>query len=65
MYGQLESALELIAALIEGVHAHWREIADEASLSEIDRGTLWRRQFLNPYAFEGAPADLAALEPRE
>jgi serine/threonine-protein kinase HipA len=26
---------------------------DEASLSPVDRAFLWRRQFLNAYAFEG------------
>jgi serine/threonine-protein kinase HipA len=31
----------------------WGAICDEAELSEVDRGYLWRRQFLNDYAFEG------------
>ena len=31
----------------------WDTICDEAELSEVDRGYLWRRQFLNDYAFEG------------
>ncbi|MDV3482480.1 MULTISPECIES: hypothetical protein [Sphingobium] len=26
---------------------------DEAELAEVDRAFLWRRQFLNEYAFEG------------
>jgi len=30
-------------------------------LSEVDRNFFWRRQFLNPFAFEEAPAELAAL----
>ncbi|MEA2929624.1 MAG: serine/threonine-protein kinase HipA, partial [Hyphomicrobiales bacterium] len=28
---------------------------------EVDRNLMWRRQFLNPFAFEGAPAELAGL----
>jgi serine/threonine-protein kinase HipA len=31
----------------------WGAICDEAELSEVDRGYLWRRQFLNDYAFDG------------
>ena len=60
-----KAASELIEAQIEGIHAHWQQTAEAASLSELDKGTLWRRQFLNPYAFEGAPSGLAALERRE
>lgn len=33
----------------------------EARLSPIDKKLFWRRQFLNPYAFESAPAALRAL----
>lgn len=31
----------------------WDGICDEAELSMIDRSYLWRRQFVNDYAFEG------------
>lgn len=31
----------------------WDRVCDEAELSEVDRSFLWRRQFLNDYAFEG------------
>ena len=27
----------------------------------IDRDLFWRRQFLTPYAFEGAPEELSAM----
>jgi hypothetical protein len=33
------------------VPKHWRGVCDEAGLTEVDRNLLWRRQFLNPYAF--------------
>jgi serine/threonine-protein kinase HipA len=36
-------------------------VCREADLSEVDRNVLWRRQFLNPFAFEGAPAEIAGL----
>jgi serine/threonine-protein kinase HipA len=57
-----KDAMDLIAAQIEGIRAHWQDAADAASLSEVDRGVLWRRRFLNPYAFEGAPEGIAALD---
>ena len=30
-------------------------------LTEVDRNLFWRRQFLNPFAFEGAPKELVEL----
>ncbi len=35
------------------IRDQWPRICEEADLSEIDRNLLWRRQFLNPSAFEG------------
>jgi serine/threonine-protein kinase HipA len=46
---------------IETIRDRWAEICVEAKLAEVDQNLLWRRQFLNPYAFFGAPAGLAAL----
>lgn len=43
------------------IRDRWAAICAEARLSEVDRNLLWRRQFLNPFAFEDAPARLAAL----
>ncbi|WP_036291327.1 type II toxin-antitoxin system HipA family toxin [Methylosinus sp. PW1] len=57
-----KAASELIEAQIRGVYAKFGEIAEEAELSSIDRKQLWRRTFLNPYAFEDAPQAIAALE---
>ena len=39
----------------------WAAVCSEAALSDVDRSLLWRRQFLHPFAFEGAPPSLAAL----
>jgi hypothetical protein len=33
----------------------------EVRWSEIDRNLLWRRSFLYPFAFQGAPPSLAGL----
>lgn len=46
-------ARDLIDHQIPTITGLWRTICDEAELTEVDRGYLWRRQFLNDYAFEG------------
>lgn len=46
-------ARSIIEGQIAVIRESWREICDEAQLSEVDRTFLWRRQFLNDYAFEG------------
>ena len=46
------SALEIMKQQIEVIKNNWEAVCNEAALNEIDRKLLWRRQFLNPYAFE-------------
>lgn len=46
-----EEAIATIDRLIFGIQEHWQAVCDEAELSEVDRRLLWRRQFLNPFAF--------------
>lgn len=58
-------AEDIVAAQVETIRARWGEVCEEAELSEVDRRLFWRRQFLNPYAFEGAPARIRSLEPAE
>lgn len=36
----------------EVIENHWESACDEAGLSAVDRNLFWRRQFLNPFAFE-------------
>lgn len=57
-----KDALDIIAVQIEGIRMHWPEVTQEAALTEIDKGVLWRRRFLNPYAFEDAPPAIAAMD---
>ena len=54
-------ALALAEHQIKVVRDQWASICAEANLTEVDRNLLWRRQFLNPFAFEGAPPALAGL----
>lgn len=55
-------AREIINRQASEIIAGWAEACDEAELAEVDRALLWRRQFLNDYAFEnfvnGLPAGL-------
>jgi len=54
-------ALLLIEAQVVAICDHWAAVCEEAALSPVERAFLWRRQILNPFAFEGAPASLARL----
>jgi serine/threonine-protein kinase HipA len=56
-----DDALSVVRHQIKAICDHWATVSAEANLTEIDRNLMWRRQFLNPFAFEGAPADLTAL----
>ncbi|ACM31113.1 type II toxin-antitoxin system HipA family toxin [Rhizobium rhizogenes] len=57
----VEEAIGIIERQIITVRDRWSEVCDEGGLTEIDRNLLWRRQFLNPFAFEGAPVQLLGL----
>lgn len=50
-------ARELINHQIETIIRLWGNVCDEAELSEVDRSYLWRRQFLNDYAFDNYADD--------
>lgn len=48
----------IIANQIKIIQERFQIICDEARLPEVDRRLMWRRQFLNPFAFYGAPDKL-------
>jgi serine/threonine-protein kinase HipA len=54
-------ALALAARQIKLISAKWESVCDEAKLTAVDRHFFWRRQFFNPFAFEGAPPNLTRL----
>jgi serine/threonine-protein kinase HipA len=54
-------AAAIVARQVTVIRNLWKQVCDEAALSTIDRRLFWRRQFLNPFAFEGAPPDISAL----
>lgn len=35
------------------IENEWQAVCDEAKLSEAERAMFWRREYLNPFAFEG------------
>jgi serine/threonine-protein kinase HipA len=56
-----EAAAALVTDQIKNILGQWGTVCDEAGLSVVDRQLFWRRQFLNPFAFEAAPPDIARL----
>jgi len=58
-------ATAIAVAQIVAIRDRWDEVCAEAELSAVDRALLWRRQFLNAFAFEGAPQALAVLAPAD
>lgn len=46
-------ARDLISHQVTTIARKWCDICGEAELGQVERGFLWRRQFLNDYAFEG------------
>ena len=57
-----KEAIEIVDGQLGCIIEHWDAVCDEASLTETDRALLWRRQFLNPYAFEDLDGDAASLK---
>lgn len=45
-------ARRVVEAQVATIRDGWDEVCDEARLGRTDRAFLWRRQFLNDYAFE-------------
>lgn len=48
-------AVSIIERQVQLITEHWDAVCEEAELSQIDKNLFWGRQFLNPFAFEGAP----------
>lgn len=46
-------ATEIIDHQLDVIRTEWVEVCDLAALTEVDRASLWHRQFLNPYTLDG------------
>lgn len=57
-----DEAIAIARRQIELIHTNFRPVATAAGLSVELQNLLAGRAFLNPYVFEGAPLELAALE---
>lgn len=47
-----EDAEEIFDKQVEQITQYWEEVCSEAQLNEIDASYFWKKQFLNPFAFE-------------
>jgi len=47
-----KQATEIIEYQKQIIEDNWTSVCDEAELNQTDRNFYWKRQFLNPYAFE-------------
>jgi serine/threonine-protein kinase HipA len=56
-----DDAIAVTAHQITTILQRWDSICQEAALTQTDRNLLWRRAFLNRFAFEGAPPSIAEL----
>lgn len=56
-----EEATAIAARQIVTIKREWQTVCDEAALNTVNRDLFWRRQFLNPFAFEGAPEELREM----
>ncbi|WP_244617221.1 type II toxin-antitoxin system HipA family toxin [Pleomorphomonas diazotrophica] len=56
-----DEATAIAARQIATIRREWQSVCDEAALGAVDRDLFWRRQFLNPFAFEGAPEALREM----
>ena len=46
-----EQARNIFSHITEVIEQNWEAVCEEAELSKVDKDSLWRRQFLNPYSF--------------
>jgi serine/threonine-protein kinase HipA len=45
---------------VQSIRDNWDRVCDEAQLMVADRRLFWHRQFLNPFAFFGAPGEIGS-----
>jgi serine/threonine-protein kinase HipA len=54
----VKNAKRIIKRQVKAIQSNWTSVCDEAKMTKVDREYLWGRQFLNPFAFYGAPPDI-------
>lgn len=53
-----EYAIDIVNTQVRLIEQEWNTVCDDANLGAVDRNYFWRRQFLNPFAFYGAPDEV-------
>jgi serine/threonine-protein kinase HipA len=48
-----DDAREVLAKIENVIRTCWKDVCDEAQLTDVDKKLLWGRQFLNQFSFEG------------
>ena len=56
-----KDAVEIIEGQLQVIRDGWDEVCAEAELTEVDKNLFWKRQFLNPFAFEGLTGEAEHL----
>jgi serine/threonine-protein kinase HipA len=49
----VDDAKAIIQDQVDCISGNWNDACDEAKMTDVDREFLWKRQFLNDYAFTG------------
>ncbi|MBD3868884.1 MAG: type II toxin-antitoxin system HipA family toxin [Acidobacteria bacterium] len=57
-----DDAKAIMKGQVDCIRSNWDDACDEAKLTEVDRNLLWKRQFLNGYAFEDNQGRLSDLQ---
>lgn len=45
----------IIERIVATIRTDWDDVCDQALLTHAERGSLWQREFLNPYVFYDQP----------
>lgn len=56
-----KDAVSIMAHQIGAIGENWRDVCNEAEISEIDRTLLWGRQVLNSFAFDDLEGEYNSL----
>lgn len=56
-----KTAIEIIECQVQAIRDNWDAVCEEAELSQVDKSLFWRRQFLNPFAFEDSSNTWSSL----
>lgn len=56
-----KEALAIISDQLTTITSNWESVCAEANITEIDKRLMWKRQFLNPFAFDDLEGERSFL----